>query len=188
MTVHARRPALAAAVAAALLAAVVAGGARPVPAATPLSPPVAGDRKADLPAIVRSLAVQMKQKNLGKREPEDIAKRLAGIGEDDLSWILDRLHEVPAKERGEAAPEVEKVVQDILLTARYTAGILRIPDAAKRVADPSMEGRCQLLAELTRLEDPEPATRFAIAAYAGGMDPVRLRGVGPPGDLPPWGG
>jgi hypothetical protein len=179
-----RSPALAAALAVGLSVALPPAA----PAASPIPACIAGDRKPDLPALVRSLAGFMKRKDLGKRDPEEIAKKVAGVGADDLSWVLDRLREVPEKERGEAAPQVERVVQDLLLSVRFTPAVLRVPDAAKRLADPSPEARCFLMADLSRLEDAEPATRLALQEVAGGADPVRLRAVDVLADLCSWGG
>jgi hypothetical protein len=175
-----RRAALAAALAAALPAA---------PALPSLAPPAAaGDPKPDLDGLVKFLASFMKKKSLGKRDPEDIGKRLAPIQEDDLSWVLDRLREVPAAGRAEAAAEVERLVEDALLSLRYSPAILRLPDAAKRLSDGAPAARCALLADLSRLEDAEPATRIALWCLEGGALAVRLRAIDVLADLCSWGG
>ena len=154
----------------------------------PRAAQAAGDRKVDLPAVAKAVSAFMKKKELGKRDPEDVAKRLEGLKEDDLSWVLDRLREVPEKERGAAAGEVVKLVEDALLSLRYTPAILRIPDAAKRLADTGDRARCALLADLSRLEDPEPATRIGLWALTGSAEPVRLRAIDVLADLCSWGG
>ncbi len=168
------------------------GAALLAPPAASASPPPEGerkaDRKADLPAVVKSLSIFMKRQALGKRDPEDMGRRLEGLPEEDLSWVLDRLREVPEKERGEAAAEVEGMVEGRILASRYTAAVLRLPGAWKRFADASDAARESLLADLARLEDPEPATRFVLWALEGGSLPVRLRAVDTLGDLCSWGG
>jgi hypothetical protein len=168
-----------------LLAGVLVPGALPAPRALALP---AGDRKVDLPAVVKSLSAYMKKKELGKRDPEDIAKRIAGLGEEDLAWVLERLREVPEKDRGAAGAQVEKSVEDALLSARYSPAVLRIPEVAKRLADTAPAARCALMADLSRLEDAEPATRFCLWALSGGADAVRLRAIDVLADLVSWGG
>lgn len=162
----------------------------PAPAAaTPPGPAGApGDRKPDLPGLVKSLEGFMRKKELGKRDPEEIGKKVSGISPDDLSWVLDRLREVPAKDRGDAAPRVEKLVEDAGLAARFTPAALGVTDAARRFADPSPGARCALLADFSRLEDAEPATRLALQEIDGGDEAVKLRAVDVLADLRSWGG
>jgi hypothetical protein len=83
---------------------------------------------------------------------------------------------------------VEARVEEAFLAARWGPGILRLPDAAKRIADPSDGARDALLADASRLEDPEPGTRLALWALEGGSLRVRLRAVDALGDLLSWGG
>ena len=170
-----------------LALALAAASPPPAPAlgGTP-RPPAAAE--ADLAAVAKSLAGFAKKKELGKRDPEEIGRRIAGLAEGDLSWLLDRLKELPEKERGAAAPEVERIVEEALLGARWSPAVLRIPGAAKRLADPSAAARCGLLSDLSRLEDAEPATRFALWAIEGSAGPVRLRALDTLADLASWGG
>jgi hypothetical protein len=143
---------------------------------------------ADLDAVARSLAAFQKKKELGKKDPEEIGRKIAGLGEADLATLLEGLRGAPEKDRGGAAPAVERILEDALLSARYSPAILRVPGAAKRLADPDPAVRCALLSDLSRLEDAEPATRFALWALEGGADPVRLRSVDALADLCSWGG
>ena len=146
-------------------------------------------KKPDLPAVVKFLQSFFKKSALAAKDPDAIEKRLAGISPEDLAWVLERLREVPEKERGPAAAAVERLVDDARLAASWSAGILRIPDASKRLADPNEATRCSLLADASRLEDAEPATRLALASMAGGAPLVlRLRAVETLGDLASWGG
>lgn len=171
-----------------LLAAALLAAAPPAAAAPGPPPAEGGGKKADLPAVVKSLSIFAKKKSLGKRDPEDIAKRIDGLAEEDLAWVLERLGEVPEKERGEAAPAVAGMVQDRILSIRYTPAVLRLPDAWKRLGDPSDAAREALLPDLARLEDAEPATRVGLWALEGGSLPVRLRAVDTLADLCSWGG
>jgi hypothetical protein len=138
--------------------------------------------------LAKALAAHMKKKELGKKDPEDIAKRLAGLAEEDLAALLERLRGIDAKDRGNAAPVVEKMAEDALLSARWGPAILRLPDAVRRLADPSEGARCTLIADLSRLEDAEPATRFTLWALEGASGPVRLRAVDALADLCSYGG
>ncbi|MCK6481336.1 MAG: HEAT repeat domain-containing protein [Planctomycetes bacterium] len=157
-------------------------------AAGPASPAAAGDGKPDLPAVVKAVASFMKKKSLGKRDPADLARKLDGLSGDDLSWVLDRLEEVPEKERGEAAGEVLGRVRDAVLTDRYGAAVLEVPDAWSRLRDPSDAVRAALLSDLARLEDAEPGTRFALWAMEGSTGAVRLRALDTLADLASYGG
>jgi len=155
-----------------------------------LSPPALaeGEKKPDLPGLVKFLKSFGGKKALARKEPEAIGKRLEGVPADDLSWVLDRLREAEEKERGPAAAEVERLVEDAMLSARWSPGILRLPDAAKRLSDGTDEGRCALLADASRLEDPEPATRLALESIGAASAAVRLRAAETLGDLASWGG
>ena len=170
------------------LAALPLHGLGSAPAAA--APPIAQDaKKPDLPAVVKFVQSFFKKSALAAKDPDAIEKRLAGLSSDDLAWVLERLREVPEKERGPAAAAVERLVDDARLAASWSPGILRVPDASKRLADPNEATRCSLLADASRLEDPEPATRLALAAMSGGAPLVlRLRAVETLGDLASWGG
>jgi hypothetical protein len=147
-----------------------------------------GGKKPDLEGIGKFVASFLKKKDLGKKDPEEIGRKIAGLAEGDLQALLERLRGTDAKDRGAAAPAVERIVEDALLSARYTPAVLHLPDAARRLADPSPEARCALASDLSRLEDAEPATRFVLWALEGGADPVRLRAVDTLADLCSWGG
>jgi len=181
MPVRPSRLALAVALAAALPA---AARERPVPVVLAAE----GAKKPDLEAIGKYVGSFMKKKELGKKDPEEIGRKIAGLGDADLATLLEGLRGAPEKDRGGAAPAVERIVEDALLSARYSPAILRIPEAAKRLADPDPAVRCALISDLSRLEDAEPATRFALWALEGGADPVRLRSVDALADLCSWGG
>jgi hypothetical protein len=148
----------------------------------------AGDKKPDAEGAVKTLTSLMKKRSLGKRDPATIGKKIDGLSEEDLSWVLDRLDEVPEKGRGAAAAEVVGKVRNALLTARYSAAVLRLPDAWNRFLDVSDEGRVSLLADLTRLEDAEPGTRFGLWALEGSTGTVRLRALDALADLASFGG
>lgn len=164
--------------------------ALPGTAATAAPAPAApeGKKASDPEALVRFLRSFFRKSALSAKDPEAIAKRLEGVPPEDLSWVLDRLRETPEKERGPSAAAVERLVDDARIAALWSPGILRLPDAAKRLADASDPVRCALLADASRLEDPEPATRLALASTAGTAVPVRLRAVETLGDLASWGG
>ena len=161
-----------------LLALLLALHAAPAPAA---------DGKA-AEAAAKSLASFMKKKSLGKRDPADIAKKIEGLSGDDLSWVLDRLDEIPDKDRGDAAPEVVGRVRDAVLTDRYTAAVLRVPDAWNRLRDASDGARVLLMCDLARIEDAEPGTRFGLWALEGAAGPVRLKALDLLADLVSFGG
>ncbi len=150
--------------------------------------PAEDARKPDLAAVEKSVAAFLKKKELGRKDPEEIGKRIAGLGEEDLAALLDRVRAAPEKDRGGAAPAVERILEDAVLSARYGPAIHRLPEAAKRLADPSPEARCALMSDLSRLEEAEPAVRFCLWALEGGADPVRLRAVDTLADLCSFGG
>jgi len=154
----------------------------------PAGPAVAGDGKPDPAGAAKALSSLLRKKSLGRRDPAEIAKRIEGLPEEDVSWVLDRLEETPDSARGAAAPEVLGLVRDALLTLRYSAAVLRLPDAWERFRDPSDEGRIALLADLGRLEDAEPGTRFGLWAMEGSSTPVRLRALCLLADLASFGG
>lgn len=156
--------------------------AAPIPAAAE------GAKKADPEAVAKGIAAFLKKKELGKKDPEEIGKRIAGLSEEDLATILDRLRGTDAKDRGAAAPAVEGIVEDALLSARWSLAVLRLPDAGKRLADASPAALCTLMSDLSRLEDAEPATRFTLRVMEGADLPVRLRAMDTLADLASWGG
>jgi hypothetical protein len=139
---------------------------------------------------VKFLKSFFKRKELGKRDPEAVAKRLEGLSPEDLAWTLARLRESGEKERGPAAGEVERLVEESWLSALWSPGILRLPGAAKRLADATDAARGALLADASRLEDPEPATRLALDALSvpGASVELRLRALDTLADLASWAG
>jgi hypothetical protein len=159
---------------------------RPEP--VPVAPE--GAKAPDLPGLVKYLKSFFRKKELGKKEPDAIAKRLEGLSPEDLAWTLDRLREAEEKERGPAAAEVERLVEGAWLSALWSPGILRLPDAARRVAAAGDEAREALLADASRLEDPEPATRLALDALTvpGASVALRVRALETLADLTSWAG
>ena len=158
----------------------LAGIAAPFPAAAGEG----GARKGpDLDGVAKTLGSFLKRKTLGKKDPDDIRRKLEPLREEDLAWLLDRVREVPDKDRGAAAGEVQGIVEDALLAARFTPAVRGLPDAAKRLADASPAVRCAVLADLERLEDPEPATRLALWALDASAVALRLRAVDTLADL-----
>ncbi|MHC4922668.1 MAG: HEAT repeat domain-containing protein [Planctomycetota bacterium] len=163
----------------------------PVPSTVAASAAVEGGRKKkapDLEKIVKTLSNLMKRRKLGKKDPERIADKIEPLDEQGLSWVLDRLALVEGKGRGDAAPLVETQLRDRLLGMRYGKGILKLPNAWERMADADPAARDRLLSDLSRLEDPEPATRFALWVLSGGETRVRLRALDTVADLLSWGG
>jgi hypothetical protein len=174
--------------AAAIVLALAAPFAAASAAASPAPPALEEGKKPDLPALVKFLQSFFRKSALSAKDPEAIGQRLAGVSAEDLAWVLERLREVPAKERGAAAAAVEKLVDDARLSTLWGAGILRLPDAATRLDDPSAPARCSLLADASRLEDPEPGTRLALEGLADTRLVVRLRAVETAADLASWAG
>ena len=72
-----------------LLALVLAFALVPGPAAAE------GGKKADLEGIAKTVAAFLKKKELGKKDPEEIGKKIAPLGEEDLASLRTKPELLP---------------------------------------------------------------------------------------------